>query len=83
MNEYFGDRGASANDLATNHSPDLARITHETPTATADMAVLPGVLRPRILRRTIQVRLGCESLRLPGGKSIFTVSRYRFMSNAG
>jgi len=22
MNKYIGDRGASANDLATNHSPD-------------------------------------------------------------
>ncbi len=31
---------------------------HESPTATADMDVLPGVLGRRTLRRTAQVRLG-------------------------
>jgi hypothetical protein len=31
------------------------------------MAVLPGFLRSRTLRRTVQVRLGYEILRLPGG----------------
>ena len=31
---------------------------HELLTATADMAVLPGVLGCRTLRRTVQVRLG-------------------------
>jgi hypothetical protein len=31
---------------------------NKTPAATADMAVLPGVLGCRILRRTGQVRLG-------------------------
>ncbi|MEE9526337.1 MAG: hypothetical protein V3W07_01610 [Syntrophobacteria bacterium] len=36
----------------------LARIFHESLAATKDMAVLPGVLGCRPLRRTIQVRLG-------------------------
>ncbi|MCG6944944.1 MAG: hypothetical protein LJE87_06320 [Deltaproteobacteria bacterium] len=47
------------------------------------MAVLPGVLGPRTLRRTVKVRLGCESLRVPGGTAIFTVSPRRCMNNAG
>jgi hypothetical protein len=48
---------------------------HESLAATVDMAVLPGVLGCRTLRRTVQVRLGPHALRLPGGTSIFTVSR--------
>jgi hypothetical protein len=36
----------------------LARIFHESLAATTDMAVLPGVLGCRPLRRTVQVRLG-------------------------
>jgi hypothetical protein len=36
----------------------LALMFHESPATTADSAVLPGVLRCRSLRRTIQVRLG-------------------------
>jgi hypothetical protein len=63
---------------------------HESPTPTADMGLLPGVLGPRTLRRTVrtlrrtvQVRLGFEPLRLPGGKPIFTVSRWQFMKHAG
>ena len=56
---------------------------HETVAATADMVVLPGVLEPRILRRTIQVRLGSESLRLPGGTHIFMISQHRFVKHAG
>jgi hypothetical protein len=35
------------------------------------------------LRRTVQVRLGCESLRVPGGTTIFTVSPRRYMNNEG
>ena len=35
-------------------------------TATVDMAVLPGVLGCRTLRRTVQVRLGSNTLWLPG-----------------
>jgi len=47
------------------------------------MAVLPGVLECRTLRRTVQVRLGFNTLWLPGGKPIFTVSRHRFMNYPG
>jgi len=43
----------------------LALILHESSAPTADMTVLPGVLGARILRRTVQVRLGFEPLRLP------------------
>ena len=35
-------------------------------TATVDMAVLPGVLGCRTLRRTVQVRLVSNTLWLPG-----------------
>jgi hypothetical protein len=61
----------------------LARIFHELLAATADMAVLPGVLGCRHLRRTIQVRLGPNPMRLPGGTPIFTVSRQQFMKYPG
>ncbi|MEE8315847.1 MAG: hypothetical protein V3R70_04785 [Syntrophobacteria bacterium] len=47
------------------------------------MAVLPGVLGCRTLRRTVQVRLGSNTLRFPGGTSIFTVSRQQFMKHPG
>ncbi|MGB6375442.1 MAG: hypothetical protein WBG24_01810 [Syntrophobacteria bacterium] len=47
------------------------------------MAVLPGVLGCRILRCTIQVRLGTNTLRLPGGTPIFVVSRQQFMKYPG
>jgi hypothetical protein len=40
-----------------------ARIFHELLAATTDMAVLPGVLGCRTLRRTVQVRLGTNTLR--------------------
>ena len=53
----------------------LARIFHELLAATTDMAVLPDVLGCRPLRRTVQVRLGPNTLRLPGGTPIFVVSR--------
>ena len=61
----------------------LARIFHELPTTTVDMVVLPGVLGCRALRRTVQVCLGPNTLRLPGGTAIFTVSRRQFMEHAG
>ncbi len=61
----------------------LARIFHELLAATTDLAVLPGVLRCRLLRRTVQVRLGTNTLRLPGGTSISTVSRQQFMKYPG
>ncbi|MDH3556586.1 MAG: hypothetical protein OES18_12115 [Deltaproteobacteria bacterium] len=40
-----------------------------------DKAVLPGVLGCRSLRRTVQVRLGTNTLRLPGGTPICMVSQ--------
>ncbi|MDH3896470.1 MAG: hypothetical protein OEV18_03630, partial [Deltaproteobacteria bacterium] len=43
----------------------------------------PGVLGCRSLRRTVQVRLGSNSLRLPGGTPIFVVSRHQFMKYPG
>ena len=53
----------------------LARIFHESLAATTDMAVLPGVLGCRRLRRTVQVRLGTNPAvprdELPGGTPIF------------
>ena len=59
----------------------LARMFHESLAATADMTVLPGVLGCRALRRTIQVRLAPNTLRLPGGTSILTVSRQQFIQH--
>ena len=53
----------------------LARIFHGSLAATTDMVALPGVLGCRHLRRTVQVRLGTDTLRFPGGTSIFVVSR--------
>ncbi|MDH3952347.1 MAG: hypothetical protein OEV11_15055 [Deltaproteobacteria bacterium] len=47
------------------------------------MAVLPGVLGCRTLRRTVQVRLGSNTLRLPGGTPIFVVSRQQCMKYPG
>ncbi|MCG6946954.1 MAG: hypothetical protein LJE87_16595 [Deltaproteobacteria bacterium] len=47
------------------------------------MTVLPGVLGYRTLRRTVQVRLGSDPLRLPGGTAIFVVSRQQFMKYPG
>ena len=48
-------------------------MLHELLTTTTDMAVLPCVLGCRSLRRTIQVRLGTKTLRLPGDPPIFVV----------
>jgi hypothetical protein len=53
----------------------LARIFYESPATTKDMAVLPGVLGCRLLRRTFLVCLGTNTLRLPGGTPTFMVSR--------
>ncbi|MGB6280729.1 MAG: hypothetical protein WBG24_00225 [Syntrophobacteria bacterium] len=69
----------------------LARISHESLAATTDMVALPGVLvcsfdfaqDRRPLRRTVQVRLGTNTLRLPGGTPIFVVSRQQFMRYPG
>ncbi|MDH3554969.1 MAG: hypothetical protein OEU80_12715 [Deltaproteobacteria bacterium] len=35
------------------------------------------------LRRTVKVRLGTNTLRLPGGTPIFVVSRQQFMKYLG
>jgi hypothetical protein len=60
-----------------------ARIMDEPPAATGDLAVLPGVLGSRTLRRTGQVRLRSEPLRLPGGTPISTISLRCLVHNAG
>jgi len=62
---------------------NLARMFHESPAATADMTVLPRVLGCRTLRRTDQVRLRSNPLRLHGGTSFSTVSRRKFMKHPG
>ena len=68
--------------LSISH-PSLARIFYESLAAATDMDVLPGVLECRPLRRTVQVRLGTNTLRLPGGTPIFVVSRQQFMKHPG
>jgi hypothetical protein len=52
-------------ELGTKERAALARMFHEWLAATLDMAVLPGVLGCRLLRRNVQVRLGTYTLRLP------------------
>ncbi|MGB5921562.1 MAG: hypothetical protein WBH36_05015 [Syntrophobacteria bacterium] len=47
------------------------------------MDVLPGVLGYRTLRRTVQVRLGSNPLRLPGGTPFSTVSRHQLVKYPG
>ena len=48
------------------------------------MAVLPGVLGCWPLRRTVQVRLGTNTLRLPGGTPIlFALAALRSVPQAG
>jgi hypothetical protein len=69
--------------FSSTSAANLARIFHESAAATVDMAILPGVLGCRILRRTVQVRLESNPLRLPSGKAIFTVSRRQFMKYPG
>jgi hypothetical protein len=61
----------------------LTRMFHELFAPTLDMVVLPGVLGCRLLRRTVQVRLETNTLRLPGGTPIFMVSRHQFMKYPG
>jgi hypothetical protein len=78
LREYLVDKIRSL-----NAHPALARIFHESLAATMDMAVLPGVLGCRPLRRTVQARLGTNPLRLPGGTPIFVVSRQQFMKYPG
>jgi hypothetical protein len=47
------------------------------------MAVLLGVLGYPFLRRTIQVHLGTNTLRLSSGTPILVVSRHQFMKHPG
>ena len=61
----------------------LARMFHESLAATTDMVILPAVVGCRPLRRTIQVRLGTDTLRLAGGTPIFVVSRQQFIKYPG
>ena len=61
----------------------LTRMFHELLTATTDMDALPGVLGCRSLRRTIQVRLETNTLRLPGGPPIFVVWLHPFIKHPG
>jgi hypothetical protein len=68
---FWNQTGVFANERTPG---TLARMFHESLTAITDMAVLPGVLGCRPLRRTIQVRLGTNPLWLPGGTLIFVVS---------
>jgi hypothetical protein len=70
-------------NTANTYQPNLARIFNELPAATTDMVVLPGVLGCWPLRRTVQVRLGTNTLRLPGGTPIFVVSRQQFIKYPG
>jgi hypothetical protein len=77
-----GDSNCQGNEKGAEGA-NLARIFHESLAATTDMAVLPGVLGCRPLRRTVQVRLGTNTLRLPGGTAIFMVSRQQFMKYPG
>jgi len=56
---------------------------HAPPPATAALAVLQGVLGSPTLRRIEQVRLSSESLWLPGGTTISTLSRRRLVHHAG
>jgi hypothetical protein len=59
----------------------LALMFHESPATTTDSTVLPVVLWCWPLRRTVQVRLGTNTLRLPGGTAVFAVSRQQFMKH--
>jgi len=61
---YFGN----ANYKWIGHTLTRARIFHESPAVTTDIAVLPGVLGCRLLRRTVRyaskpTRCGCQVAR--------------------
>ncbi len=69
----------------------LARVIHEAPAATADPAMLTGVLGARTLRRIVPVRLGSSPLRMPVITAVSTarlsspksVSRRTFVNDPG
>jgi hypothetical protein len=58
-------------------------MLHESLAAITDMAILPGALGCRPLRRSVEVRLGTNTLWLPGGTLIFVVSRQQFVKHPG
>jgi hypothetical protein len=57
--------------------------TERSAASANNMAVLPGVLGCRLLRRTVQVRLETNTLWFPGGTPIFMVSRPQFTKHPG
>ena len=62
----------------------LTRMIHESATPNENMAALPVFLGSRILRRTVQVRLRHEPLRLPDGTPIFfTLAALRSVPQEG
>jgi hypothetical protein len=68
---------AMKTDPKANLQPGaLARIFHESPAATTDMAVLPGVLGCRLLRRTVQVRLGTNTLHAAQAPALRAVAKW-------
>jgi hypothetical protein len=73
--------------LAVYWSPETAgplpRIIHEGSTAAADMGMLSGVLGPRSLRRSVQLRLGLSALRVPDITPICAASLQTLMNYAG
>jgi len=81
----YGNRHEGRQMDLTHHRREcnLTRVMHEPPAATTDLAVLPRVLGSRTLRRTEQLRLRSESLRLPGGTTISTIPLRRLVHHAG
>jgi hypothetical protein len=71
------------NHLLRPRNWEPARGTERSAASANNLAVLPVVLGRRSLRRTAQVRLGTNTLRLPGGTPIFVVSRQQFMKYPG
>jgi hypothetical protein len=72
---YLGDKERLASALlGENKLLNPAWIFHELLAPTTDMAILPGVLGCRPLRRTVQVRLETNPAvprdELPGGTPI-------------
>ena len=70
-------------DLRRKHKGILAQMFYELLAATLDMGILLAVLVYRLLRRTIQVRLGTNTLRLPSGTPIFMLPRHQFIKHPG
>ena len=79
------------NHLLRPRNWEPARGTERSAASANNLAVLPVVLGCSFdyaqdkltLRRTAQVRLVTNTLRLPGGTPIFVVSRQQFMKYPG